>query len=134
MRDYGKNFAEDVKLNKLDLANEAEVMPSLMQYYTDLLAKAKADKDTISQKLDFAENDAEMRFRNNGTGLPKDTEASIKASVAIDAKVVALQKSLVEAKEVVYTYEAAVDSLKNKSDMIKVEKDLWIGGYFSASN
>jgi hypothetical protein len=132
MREYGKDFAEDVKLDKLDLANEAEVMSSLMQFYTGQLAQAKAHRDDIDNRLDYAKAEAYLHYSKNGTGLPKDTVDSIKAAVLVDDKVSSLAEELVKAKEEVYTFESAVDAMRNKSDMIKVEQNLFQSGYFSA--
>lgn len=131
MKTYGVSFEEDVKLNKLDLSNEAEVMSAILDHWSKQLAVAKQEKDTATVSLERIEFEREMFYRTNGTGLAKDTENSIKAAVAIDPRVVAANEDLNEAKGKVYDLEEKVSSLKNKSDMIKVEKDLWIGGYFS---
>ena len=131
-REYGKDFSEDVRLDKLDLANEAELMPSLMKFYTEQLAKAKTHRDDIDNRLDYAKAEAYLHYSKHGTGLAKDTVDSIKSAVVTDEKVSALADEFIEAKKEVYTFESAVDSMKNKSDMIKVEQNLFQSGYFSA--
>lgn len=136
MREYGKNFKDDVRLEKTKLDDEAELNPSLMQHYCDLLAEAKAARDAVENKMKLKMAEVELAIRRSdpkSMGLDKFTEAVISSLVETDEKVIALKKELLDAKEDLYTYEGAVDALRDKSSMIKVLQALWVGGYFAAN-
>lgn len=136
MREYGKKFADDVALNRMELDLEAELNPSLMQHYSDLLSEAKAERDRLDGKLKQIMAETEIRIRKSDPksfGLEKFTEAVITSLVEIDPEVQATKKELLDAKEDLYTYEGAVDALHDKSAMIKVLSSLWIGGYYAAN-
>jgi len=136
MREYGKDFKEDVRLDQYKLNDEAELNPSLMQHYCDLLAEAKAAKDAVERKLKLMMAEVELSVRRSDPssfGLSKFTDPVIPPLVETDEKVIALKKELLDAKEDLYTYEGAVDALRDKSSMIKVLQALWVGGYFAAN-
>lgn len=136
MRTYGKNFKDDVALNQYKLNEEAEINPSLMQYYSDLLAEAKAAKDATENKLKMTMAEVELEVRRSDPKtykLEKFTEAVITSLVETDDRVKSLKSEVLDAKEDVYTYEGAVDALRDRSSMIKVLQALWCGGYYAAN-
>jgi archaellum component FlaC len=136
MREYGKKFSDDVALNRNELDLEAELNPSLMQHYSDLLSEARAERDRLDGKLKQVMAECELTIRRGNPkdyGLEKYTEAVITSLVEIDPEVQATKKELLDAKEDLYTYEGAVDALHDKSAMIKVLSSLWIGGYYAAN-
>jgi archaellum component FlaC len=136
MREYGKRFSDDVALNRNELDLEAELNPSLMQHYSDLLSEARAERDRLDGKLKQVMAECELTIRRGNPkdyGLEKYTEAVITSLVEIDPEVQATKKELLDAKEDLYTYEGAVDALHDKSAMIKVLSSLWIGGYYAAN-
>lgn len=136
MREYGKDFSKDVALNKNELDEEAELNPSLLQHYSDLMSEAKAERDRLDGVLKQTMAETEIRIRKadpKAFGLEKFTEAVIASLVETDLEVQTAKKELLDAKEELYTYEGAVDALHDRSDMIKVLSSLWIGGYFAAN-
>ena len=136
MREYGVNFKSDVALNRNGLDEEAELNPSLLQHYNDLLAEAKAERDRLDNQLKQATAEVEIRIRKTepkALGLEKFTDAVVAALVGSDLELKSIKKELLDAKEELYTYEGAVDALHDKSDMIKVLTSLWIGGYYAAN-
>lgn len=136
MREYGVDFKKDIALNRNGLDEEAELNPSLLQHYNDLLAEAKAERDRLDASLKQTMAETEIRIRKSDPkafGLEKFTEAVITSLVETDLEVKSTKKELLDAKEELYTYEGAVDALHDKSDMIKVLTSLWIGGYYAAN-
>lgn len=131
MREYGKSFTEDVRLDKYDLDNEAMQQPSLMQDYTFQLAEAKSLKGKTEAQLKYTKADAELRIRRKPPMDLKITEAVIVSLVETDEKVKEVQDKLLDASEAVNTLTACVDSLKEKSDMIKHEATLFVAGYWA---
>ena len=133
MRKYGEDFAEDARLNKMALADEAEIQPTLTDHYGKLFADARATRDRIQVALKLKRAEANLNFRIFPPDNLKITEAVIEALIDADAGVQSLEAELLTAKEQVYIYEAAMSAMSDKSSMIKVLQSLWSGGYFSAS-
>ncbi len=128
----GVDFTEDSKLNKLDLANEAEIQSTLMAHYSKELATAKHKKDRAEQALKLRKAEIELGIRRNPPADLKVTEAVIEALVTTHGDVVELTNDLMDCKEEVYVFEAATDGIKSRGDMIKVEQQLWQAGYYAA--
>ena len=136
MREYGKDFKSDVGLNQYALNDEAELNPSLLQHYSELLAEARSERDRSEAKLKQLLAETEIRIRKSDPKshrLEKFTEGSIAALIEMDVDILTARRNLLDAKEDAYTYEGAVDALHDKSDMIKTLTSLWIGGYFAAN-
>lgn len=136
MREFGKDFKKDVALDQYKLNEEAELNPSLMQHYCELLAQARGAKDAAENKVKLKMAEAELAIRRSDPkafSLDKFTEAVISSLVETDKDVKALKQELLDAKEDLYIYEGAIDAFKDKSNMIKVLQALWIGGYFAAN-
>jgi hypothetical protein len=133
-REYGKSFKDDVRLDKNDLPGEAEYQSSLLQSANEQLADAKTEKSRLEVLLKFTEATAFLQYRMEKEDGKAPTEATIKSKVAIDPEVVKVQAELTEAIRDVNAYASAVDTIKEKGDMIKIETSLLIGGFFAVSS
>jgi hypothetical protein len=132
-REYGKSFKDDVRLDKNDLPGEAEYQSSLLQSANDQLADAKTEKSRLEVLLKYTEATASLNYRKNPPEGVKITEEVVKSLVATDAEVVKVQNELVSAIGEVNAYAGAVDTIKEKGDMIKIETSLLIGGFFAVT-
>lgn len=130
--EYGEDFAKDVRINRFKLAEECEQHSSLYQYYADLLAEARADADTEKDRLNIVEAERELDIRKNPPESPKVTEATIKALVQSDGKVIKQKEGLRMVKIGLYQWEAAVTALEHRKRMLDNLVQLLIAGYYSA--
>lgn len=133
-REYGKSFKEDVRLDKFDLPGEVEYQSSLLDSANDDLADAKTEKSRLEVLLRLTEATASLNYRKNPPEGLKVTDDVIKALVATDAEVGKVQAELIEAIRDVNAFAGAVDSIKEKGDMLKLETSLLIGGFYAVSN
>ena len=133
MRKYGVSFEDDCKLNRLELDQEAELQPSLMQFYGEQLAEAKNVKDQASHNLNLKRAEVELMYRRNPPADLKVTEAVIASLVETHPDVVKLSAEVIEAKSNVYVLEGGVNAVADKGSMIKVLAQIWAQGYFAAS-
>lgn len=131
-KEYGEDFATDVKINRFKLPQECEEHSSLYQYYADLLADARVDVDVEKDRLNIVEAERELDIRKNPPESPKITEAVIKALVQSDGKVVKRKGKLGGAKDGLYHLEAAVTALEHRKRMLDSLVQLLIAGYYSA--
>ncbi len=129
----GVDFAEDAKLNKLKLADEAESLSSMLAFYGEQMAEAKAARDKAARALELqcAQTELDIR-RNPPKDLDKLTESIVKALVTSHPDVVKCEQALLDAKEKAYTMEVAWNTIDSKGSMIKVLQALWGTGYYSA--
>lgn len=129
--EIGIDFTQDVKLNRFKLDEESQKNPSLVHYYGELLATAKAERDKAYNKVKFMMAQTEMDYRMNPPRDIKITEATITALIETDNKVLIVKEELVKAQEKVYHLEAAVTALDDRRSELKNLTQLWIAGYYS---
>lgn len=128
-----RSLEDDARLNKLDLANETEKQSMILQYYYEKLAQAKGARDKAVIALDLREAELNLEFRRNPPPDLKVTEAVIESLVATHSDIVELTQDLAEMKEELYLYEGAVETLRAKGEMLKLEVQLFNAGYYSAN-
>lgn len=133
MKEFGEDFAKDVKINRFKMSEECEEHSSLYQYYADLLANARTQVDREKDRLSFVEAIQELSIRRKPPKEePKITEAVIKAYVQSDDEVVEQKERLREAKDELYHLEVAVTSLEHRKRQLDNLVQLLIAGYYSA--
>ena len=137
MKEFGKDFEQDLKINKYKLDDECERHSSLYFYYADLLADAKTEKDEEEGKLKFMQAEEEMDLRKNPpldkeTGkLLKVTDAVAKAYLGSHPKIRKQQEKLNKVKEDIYHLEATVNSVEHRRSKLNNLVQLYQSGYFS---
>lgn len=129
--EYGRDFRQDVKLDKYNLAEEAEIQAALVQFWTEKLSDAMAAKDAADAELDLTEATVNLNYRRNPIDGFKVTEEVVKNWTLTHEDVVKARQKYLDACDEVNVLKSAVDSIRAKGDMIKVEKDLFIAGYFA---
>ena len=132
---FGKDYSEDVSINRFKLEQESEKQPSLFYYYADLLATAKADRDSLEERLDFTNAAYEMDLRTapgRYLGEVKVTEGTIKAAVDSNPKAQAIRLEYLDKSKEIYHLEAAVKSLEHRKSELDNLVQLWIKGYYAA--
>lgn len=137
-KDGFPDFAEEVKINRFKLEVEAEKQPSIYQYWSGLLAQAKADKDTADDKLDLVKSTRELYIRaevekgnKDYTSVGKVSESAMKAFIETDDRVMKAKEFLRKAKELVYILEGAVKSLEHRKDSLDNLTVQWSKGYYA---
>lgn len=134
-RVYGKDFREDIRLDKFALDSEAEMNPNMLHDHGMALADAKAQRDHADHQVDMIVAATELDIRGKDPksfGVDKYTEAIVKALVEVDPAVIKAKQTLLAAKEDTYLREASVNALNDKSSMIKVLQNLFTTGYYGS--
>lgn len=131
-KEYGEDFAKDLKINRYKMAEECEQHSSLYQYYADLLAEIRAKVDKAKDRLSVIESEIELDIRINPPKEPKMTEAVVKALVQSHEVVGGYRETLTRKKEELYHLEAAVASLEHRKRQLDNLVQLLIAGYYSA--
>jgi hypothetical protein len=107
------------------------MQPSLVQYWTNLLAEAKTKKGELEIKLDFVKAEANLEYRRSPPEGVKITEDVIKNLVMVDVAVVQAETELMEAISEVNTLQSACESIHAKGEAIKIEQNLFTSGYWA---
>lgn len=131
---YGVSFADDIAIDKLDLANEIELVPSVLQHYHERLAEARSKKDKAEAAVKQIRAEVEMTIRKGDPklyGLEKFTEGSITSLLETDKKVLRAIEESIEARNESDTLFGAVESVRAKLDALKLLTQLWTGGYYA---
>jgi len=128
---YGESFKNDIRIDRFQLDVEVEKQPSLMQFYSESLAEAKAMKDEAKNKLEFVLASRDLYYRANPIEGIKVTESSIASMVTTDAEVVQAKEREQQAKERTYFLESAVATIEDRKSELKNLTSLWIGGYYA---
>ncbi len=131
MDDIGKDFEEDVKIDKHNLAEAAEEQPSLYQYYLEQAGELRKERDKQKDKVAFLEAEKDIEIRRDPPDGLKMTEAVVKNLVATDSGIEGEREELRRIQSELVSLEAATSALEHRNAQIKVLKDLWIAGYYS---
>lgn len=128
------NFQADISINRYRLDEESEKQPSIYGRYAELLADAKADKDSAENALKLKMAEIEISLRADPSPEVKITENSIKALIVKNEKVVKKKERLLRKEAVIYKLEAAVRALDHRKSELNNLTQLWIKGYYSQPN
>jgi len=125
----------DSAIDKYALDIEAENQPHLMNKWLTLLAQAQADLSKCKEALQNVEAELFIEAKQNGIpGIGKPTDATVKAWVTVQDKYRRIQRKKRTAENNVAYLQNARSVLEHRKNMIKVEADLWITGYFARPN
>jgi len=131
-RQYGVSLEEDAVLDRYDLATEAEMMPSLMQHYSELFAKAEDVALRAKTRMKLLEAEAWVFIQDNPpAGGKPPTADTTKALVTTNPKVQEATEEWLTAEAEAGIYKSAVDTMREKSDKIRVLKELLLGGIYN---
>ena len=135
-----RNFKSDIRLDRFELEVEAERQSTIYQYWSDILANAKRDKDTASNELEqlkaekalhYRLNSKEMKNNDGDTITLKVTEPTVAAMVDTDPDIIAKKEELAQLKYRVSKLEGRLTALDHKKRMIDNLRHLYISGYYS---
>lgn len=132
----GKTKSEvdnDIKTSKYRLDSENEMLPSLYDYYSDLLSDAKTARNTAEEELNAVQGERELFYRNEDN-FPKDikfTEAAVKALLVKDEAIRRQEALVIVCKSRVYKLEKTVRALEIKKNTLDNLTVLWSKGYYS---
>lgn len=149
------SIENDLKIDLLDLANEAATQPTLYHKWANRYAEAhsmkvkvrelaKVEKIRIKQEFDEARSKLEQDVRMNWEQYSEDkkTEGAVTSTVAghPDFKkaqenylnsMSLLNQQIVDATHEDLILEAARDAMLQRHQSIKIAGELYLGGYFS---
>jgi hypothetical protein len=130
-----RDFDTDIKINKYQLEIECEQHASTYLYWARKLADAKSDLNSADDTLKLVSAQTDLEVRNtwddrNG----KQTENSIKAVVESHENIITAKADYNKIQREVNTLSAVVTAMEHRRDMLKCEKELLIGGFYSAPN
>lgn len=129
------DFEADIKINKFQLEIECEQHASTYLYWAKKLANAKSDLGEAEDALKLLTAQTDLDVRNNWDERNgKQTENSIKAVVESHASVVSQKASCNAIQREVNMLIAVALVFEHRRDMLKCEKELLIGGFYSAPN
>ena len=94
MADNIYNYAQEIKINPIEIERELIDQPELFMKYAELHADAIQEKDRQKQKLDllYSELEAEVRSNYMSYFTRKPTENQIKSWIAIHPRYVKAQE------------------------------------------
>jgi hypothetical protein len=130
-REYGKNFAADIKIDKYKLDEESEMSASILDHYAELNAKARTDVDRADNAVKLIMAKKMLEYSINPKKDVKVTVDSLKAMVECDEEVQEAKEELFQATSKANNYYAAVDALHDKSARLHDLVDLWMKGYYT---
>jgi hypothetical protein len=135
-RQYGVSLEEDAVLDRYDLATEAEMMSSLTDQWGKHHAHCddKAKRAKVRMKLIEAEKLLFIRENPplDSKGVPvKLTESMVDALVITNPEVQDATNEWLDAEAELGLSTSAVNTMREKSDKIRVLKELLLGGIYN---
>jgi GH25 family lysozyme M1 (1,4-beta-N-acetylmuramidase) len=130
-REYGKDFAADIKIDKYKLDEESEMSASILSHYAELNAEARTKVDRADNAVKLIMAKKMLEYSVNPMKDVKVTVDSLKAMVECDEEVQEAKEELLKATSKANNYYAAVDALHDKSARLHDLVDLWMKGYYT---
>jgi len=126
------DLSSDASLDKYALDYEAERQSQLVQKWLELLTQAQELAAQKKERLAYVEAELMLKAKTGKTELgDKPTDATARAWVITQPEYRKAQRRKRKADEQVSYLQHARTVLEHKKNMIKIEADLWICGYFS---
>jgi 1,2-phenylacetyl-CoA epoxidase PaaB subunit len=132
VKQFGEDFVEDVKIDKLKLDAECEVQGAMYYHYAQQRALAIKEADEAADKLKALEAEKELYYRRNPPADLKVTESVISALVVDDRDVQAQLEEVRRTKHAVdmlYSITTAMDHRKSALDNLT---KLQVSAYYSS--
>lgn len=140
-RKYEEAWREELRFNKYDLDEEFIRQPDLFMHWVKLYTGAMTAKRRAENELDRikAVVDLEVRKDPENFGLVPDSkgkvmEGAIKATILKDERVTDRTEALYRVREIHKMLELAVESFRQRKELLKGEAELWINGYYTADS
>ena len=131
-REYGKNYADDIRIDKYALDEEMEMNPTLLDKFGVKYADARARQDKLEVQVKYLSAKKALEFRKNPPPDVKVTDSTIEALVNSDEELLKLKEELNEAREDSYTFYASLETLRDKGLRLHDLMELYKTGYYSA--
>jgi 1,2-phenylacetyl-CoA epoxidase PaaB subunit len=133
MKQFGGDFVEDVKIDKLKLDAECEVQGGMYYHYAQQRALAIAEADEAADKLKALEAEKELYYRRNPPADLKVTESVIAALVMDDTDIQAQREVVRRTKHAVDTLYAITTALDHRKSALDNLTKLQVSAYYSAN-
>ncbi len=127
MKEFGKDYSEDIKINRYDLISDVEMQPSMVQYYAELEYKADDEVEKAKAKLKLLEAEKYLYYKGKG-----GTDVATNNAVVADPEVIAARDAWLKACENLSVWKAAHDGARAKTEMLKLATSQLIGGFYSS--
>jgi hypothetical protein len=126
-------YEKDLEIDKYALDTECMDQPRKFSHWAEVLAEATAERDRADQNVDVVKAQIETAMRADPVtwGLDKVTDASIKAAVTQNDKVVHTVEALIKAKYRVNVLFAAKEAFEQRKSMLENLVKLFLSGYWS---
>jgi len=130
----GPVFINQDNFKVLDLADDIRKQSSLFQYYGKLAINAKREASQAKLRLKQATGEKELALREKADEKGKKyTENHIKALLAVDPDLIALENELIDAEAVAGLLDTAKWAMDHKKSMIDDAVRLEVSGGFNGN-
>lgn len=127
-----RDIAEDLKINRYKLEDEAENQPSLFYHYSEEATTAREERDKAKAKLKEIEGRISLDYRSGKRVTEaKITENSISAAVDIDPEVIDARNKFLQAEAELGKATAAEEAMQQRKAMIGHLVQLYTMQYYS---
>jgi hypothetical protein len=129
-------YPDDLQVDKFNLAEEWERMPTLFMYWAEEAVYSQTVRDRIAEQLKLmaAQLDSDIRINWEAYGFQKaPTESAIKAAIEQQETYKAKKKELANASEHAKIMEAARSGMEHKRRALNGLTELQIAGFYGAN-
>lgn len=130
----GRNYREDLNIDKNYLDEELIEQPQKFMDYVELAANAAEEKDAATDGLEITKAQVEDLIRSNPEEFNLDAkprEGAIKAAIVKHPRVRKANKRLIAAKRNLRLLEGAKTAFDHRKTMLSKLTDLRIAGFYS---
>ena len=129
------DITEDTIIDRYALDINAEKHPSNVLKWQELLVQANEICTKAKENLIFIEATLLLQARSDGVpGILKITDAVVRAWVVTQKEYQIALKEKQKAESDASRINAGIKALEHTKEMIKVEANLWICGYYARPN
>lgn len=131
--DEEPDFKSDMKIDEMNLEKEWLRQPSLVFYYGEMEANARARLEHLKLKMDIALAKLKKSIAKNPEkfGLVKNSDPAIQAAVESSETYQMWQGKIINAKKNLSILTAAVNAVEHRKRSLEKLVDLFIRNYYA---
>jgi len=129
----GRDFTDDIRINRFKLDEENEIQSSLHSYYGSQQVEAEKEWKEAKDNLDLVYAQRDIHYRKNPPDDIKVTEATAKSLVEADAEVQKAKEKLRVAEHALNTLNMGLKSIDMKRSALNNLTELFTKDYYNGS-